>query len=123
MSLSSALFFLTLLSKMSTLGSNSILGAGEKHTQDDPPNSIQPSTPTVDSMSEILAWSLNKPMPCNLSESYAEMGMPPSPTIPSIILPSEQQMEEGYDTDGTRGPFYNGVEYDGDPLLLKKSQK
>ena len=70
-----------------------------------PPRVIQDSVTIVSSVSNVTATSFDNSLTDLPASSSASIGQPKTPPSRVVIMPSEEQMEDGYDSDNQRRPF------------------
>ena len=71
------------------------------------PEIIETAPSSNSTISNITDDSEAPRTPVSLPTQRIETGLPQSPMKRSIILPSDEAMEEGYDSDGMMGPFFD----------------
>ena len=106
---------------MSTDALNAPPGDGGNGTTDGPPQNIQPSPATMDNMSEITDRS-RAAINNNTTQNEAlDIGLPKTPPFPVVENLAGDLFEDGYDSDGVRGPFYDAIEEEG-PLVVNEEE-
>lgn len=74
-----------------------------------------PSRPHPNTLEEV-SQPLDPPEEVNLKSPYgSNIGIPSSPKKKTLVAVVDEAGEEGYDTDGKLGPFFDGVQ-DEEPL-------
>ena len=77
----------------------------------DHPSTIHNSNATVRSGLTEVSETPNKQR--EDQNGNAEPGLPPTPPMRSLLCTDDEVNQEGYDSDGRQGPFFDGVEEEG----------
>ena len=98
---------------MDAMGLRSESGGSAVTHEDSGGTTITPATPRPNTLEEVSAPSNQGEQQQPESPSGSEIGLPESPQNRSFSALAEATADQGYDTDGEMGPFFDGVEEEG----------
>ena len=71
-----------------------------------PPGTLQLDEHEGSTLSSITPQVIATPERITEKQQHVEMGLPPTPPLRTLNIPEQPLLEEGYDSDMQRGPFY-----------------